>query len=203
MSYWIHIFNQQLIGDIDSENIKAAITTSNFHTLCEQYQLDPGSIKPALENLDIIKAPVELPLMFLLRYRREDGSPIPVYQWAVDSQAGAEMLNATLERAKGAIKERLVTTSNIVAVELCKSQLQDMGLLLGYELARWAAEQGNGLIYGLDAEWYYLNRHQAFIPIPEAYFFSPKRGCRITAADRCDPWGIQPERPVLAPLRRS
>ncbi|MDY6867720.1 MAG: hypothetical protein SVT56_07425 [Chloroflexota bacterium] len=168
MSYWIHIFNQQLIGDIDSENIKAAITTSNFHTLCEQYQLDPGSIKPALENLDIIKAPVELPLMFLLRYRREDGSPIPVYQWAVDSQAGAEMLNATLERAKGAIKERLVTTSNIVAVELCKSQLQDMGLLLGYELARWAAEQGNGLIYGLDAEWYYLNRHQAFIPIPEA-----------------------------------
>ena len=39
------------------------------------------------------------------------------------------------------------------------------GILLAYEVARWAANLRKGLIYGLDGTWYRLNRHQAFIPL--------------------------------------
>ncbi len=167
MPYLIRVFNQRPITKIVSEDIITAITTSNFHTLCEQYQLEPRLIDPALANLEIIPAPTPQSLLFLLRYRQENQCPIRIYQWDMGSQAGAERVNAALEMAEvAAFKGKLAKTSYIIAVELLQSQLQDMGLLLGYELARWAAEQGKGLIYGLDGVWYRLNRHQAFVPLP-------------------------------------
>ncbi len=165
MSYWIYIFNQHPITDINAANIKAAITASNFETLCEQYHLDKGLIEPTLSNLDLVQAPNTQPLLFLLRYDLKGAPTIPVYQWDVDSRVGADRLNSALTRVDGMVRQKLVDTTHIIAVELHRSQLQDLGLLLGYELARWAGEQGEGLVYGLDGGWYRLNRHQAFIPL--------------------------------------
>ena len=51
------------------------------------------------------------------------------------------------------------------SVALQDEQLTDMGLLLAYEVARWIAHQGSGIVLGLDAAWYRLNEHQAFIPL--------------------------------------
>jgi len=166
MSYWIRIFNQQPIVKITPVIVRAAITASNFHTLCEQYQVDQELIQPTLANLEIIQTSEDLPILFLLRYHQDDGYPIWVYQWNVSGQPGEEMLDAALERAEvSEVRLSLANIAYIVAVELLESQLQDLGLLLGYEIARWAGDQGKGIVYGLDREWYRLNGNLAFIPI--------------------------------------
>lgn len=166
MSYWIRIFNQKPIMKIDAEGIKAALTASNFNTLCEQYRIDPGLIAPALTNLEIIQAQKTQPLLFLLSYHQESEPPIRVYQWDVSNQAGAERLKAALDGVDdGHIRSKLSNVTHVIGVELLESQLRNIGLLLGYELARWAGQLGEGLIYSLNGKWYRLNRHQAFIPL--------------------------------------
>jgi hypothetical protein len=59
----------------------------------------------------------------------------------------------------------LAHTAQVVAVSLEADQLQDLGLLLGYELARWAAVQGQGIMRALDSRWYRLNAYKAFLPL--------------------------------------
>lgn len=166
MTYWIRIFNREKIAKIQPEKVLAAVTSSNFHTLCEQYHLDQGLIQPALENLEIIWAENTFPLLFLVRYLPEEKPPIAVYRWDVNEKTGAEMRHAALSKVEyDNIRKSLLETVQVIAVELQERELKDLGLLLGYELARWGADLGKGIIYGLDGEWYCLNRHAAFIPM--------------------------------------
>ena len=166
MSYWILVFNQQPIDEVTPEQVIPAITRSNFTTLCRQYGLDPVMIEPAKENLAVTLAPRETELFFLLRYRPENEPPIAVYRWEAAGRAGKELLSLAVEAAlPDPVQGLLHTTKQIIGVELSPAQLQEMGLLLGYELARWAAEKGKGIVQGLDGVWYHLNRHLAYLPI--------------------------------------
>jgi hypothetical protein len=47
----------------------------------------------------------------------------------------------------------LRATKEIVAVELGFSQLEDMGIVLAYEIARWLAQKGDGLVVDDDDCW--------------------------------------------------
>lgn len=169
MSYWILVFNQRVIGEIDPDRLLDAVAGSNFRTLCKQYGLDPALIDPALENLSIINSPGGSALKFMLRYRPEGQPPIGVYGWGINSEAGRDILSQALTIASSeAVCEALRAAEQVLGIELFPIQLQDMGLLLGYELARFAADQGRGIIQGLDGIWYRLNRHCAFLPFDTA-----------------------------------
>jgi hypothetical protein len=63
------------------------------------------------------------------------------------------------------VRARLMQVQAVYMIELLETQLTDMGLLLAYEFARWAAQRGSGIVLGLDGVWYRLNAHQAFIPL--------------------------------------
>jgi hypothetical protein len=168
MSYWILVFNPRPIHEIESKSVIAALTRSNFRTLCEQYGLDPVLIDLALENLAVRIAPENTALAFLLSYRPEGEPSIAIYRWSYGSDNGlAVRSEATGKAASESVVSNLQGSSQIVGIELSSAQLQDMGLLLGYEAARWAAEQGGGIIRGLDGVWYRLNRHLAFLPIED------------------------------------
>jgi hypothetical protein len=63
------------------------------------------------------------------------------------------------------IKLHLNSTNFLIEIELMEHQLSNMGLLLAYEAARWAAFKGGGIIFGLDRTWYRLNQYNAFLPL--------------------------------------
>lgn len=166
MSYWIMVFNQRLMDEVDEKKLVTAIAESNIHTLCAQYALDPALIESALMNLSVICAGGQMSPFFVLRYQPEGKPPLVVNRWAVDSAAGCKMLkNAKAELQNDLGEELLDQTHQIIGIELGAGQLRDMGLLLAYELARWAAFEGGGIVRGIDGEWYRLNPNKAFIPL--------------------------------------
>lgn len=166
MLYRILIFNQNPLGQLSGESLLAAITTANFHTLCAQYGLDPGLIQPALDHLSLEIAGGSAVPYFLVRYQTLHQPPLVVTRWDTTSTDGQQQLVAFAERLISAdVREHLMSTRELVTVELVEAQFADMGLLFAYEIARWAAGQGSGIVYGLDGTWYCLNVHHAFISL--------------------------------------
>jgi len=166
MSYWIFVFNEKPVENINPEGVIKAVTRSNFDTLCQQYDLDPGLIQSALENMEIIQRDGTSSLAFMLRYRPKGHCPLRIYRWGIGEEVGGALLSEALdETALVPIRKDLSKATQIIGIELRKGQLRDLGLLLAHELARWAADRGSGILRGLDGIWYRLNRHAAFIPL--------------------------------------
>jgi hypothetical protein len=164
MPYQIVIFNQQPVVEIAKESFVEVLNESNLFTLCEQYALDPAVIEPLLSNLEVVTVENDPSPFFLLRYHPGSLHPIVVDYWDLSTIKGKAFLSDVIELASTDwLTERLEATGYIICIELIKSQLMDAGLLLAYELARWMADQGCGIVRGLDGNWYRLNRHKAFL----------------------------------------
>ena len=166
MPYWTMIFTQYPLGCFSENDLLAAVTASNLKTLCDQYGLDPALIQPTLENLSVELAVGQRQPLFVLRYQPKNQPPIVVTEWDVAAEAGSQLHADVTEAFLLSFGyEHLEEIRFVYSVELVESQLRDMGLLLAYELARWIAERGSGLVLGLDRTWYHLNPHQAFVPL--------------------------------------
>jgi hypothetical protein len=170
MTYRIMIFNQNPLGQFSGESLLAAITTANYHSLCTQYGLDPGLIQPALAHLTLEMAGGSAAPYFLVRYQPQHQPPLVVTRWDVTTSEGRQHLVSFANIPVSAdMRDRQMSTRELMTVELVEAQLTDLGLLLAYEIARWAAGLGEGIVYGLDGNWYRLNVHHAFIPLePDA-----------------------------------
>jgi hypothetical protein len=162
MPYWIRVYNQHLLGQFSAETLRAALAGANFRTLCDQYGLDSALIGPARRHLA-----VELPVnqgvpLILVRYAPRPQPPLVVTEQSLDLSLDADSLWVGLTAS---VRARLMQVQAVYMIELLETQLTDMGLLLAYEFARWAAQRGSGIVLGLDGVWYRLNAHQAFIPL--------------------------------------
>ncbi len=166
MSYWITVYNTRSLGVFSEEEFLNAITQSDYETLCEQYGIDPRYIKPGLAGLQLRKATPSVSSFFTLSYGAAYQRPLVIDLWETSQSSGESMLQEAVERAGAEmIHKHLRNCVAIVTIELSRRQLFDLGLLLGYEIARWAASQGQGIMEGLDGAWYRLNRYQAFLPL--------------------------------------
>lgn len=161
MPFLIRVFNSTHIGPVYPQDVLAAITASNYQTLCRQYGLDPALIEPSLARLGVLAAPDLAAPFFTVVYRANGERPIVVN---IEDWGLRDLDNETLVPPKG-LRDAYLNTVQLVSVELEEDQLQDLGLLLAYEVARWAAVQGNGILQGLDGRWYRLNAHKAFLPV--------------------------------------
>lgn len=159
MAFLIHVFNTVAIEKVHPQEILAAITESNYRTLCRQYGLDPDLIDEARANLRVLAAPEAAAPFLTLAYRPGGVRPVVVH-----FQDRGE-ISGRLPSAPESVRKTLSAAVQIVSVELDADQLQDLGLLLGYELARWAAVRGKGVMLGLDGRWYRLNAFKAFLPL--------------------------------------
>lgn len=165
-TYWIQVFNQRPLTPFPGNEMLSALLDVNFDSLCEQYGLNPQEISSARSHLQFLAAPEGIAPFFLLEYQPDNGSPLVIYHWNANNNAGARWLEEVLLQAgHPLVKSHLAQTQEILAISLRPSHLEDIGLLLAYEVARWAAAQGKGLVYGLDGTWYRLNQHQAFLPL--------------------------------------
>ncbi len=166
MQHRIFVFNQDTINGCDGENIRQKLLNANHESLCEQYKLDPALIALAITNLDVIVSDSQFFPYFLVRYGEGYGQSFIVYQWNVE-KVKIQMQKKILffQEVNKSISGQLQKTRNVVEIELAPNQLQNLGLLFAYEIARWAASVAQGVILGLDNVWYRLNHHLAFIPI--------------------------------------
>ncbi len=160
----ITIFNLKPIKQFNPDEIRAAVTESNFHTLCDQYGLDPALIEPAMTHLDIqIPEEASVPF-FILRFAPEPAVPIIVNYWRDDERV-ASYTHTYSSIASEAIRRRLALSTEVFAVDFPHPQNTNLGILFAYELARWLAFRGEGVVYALDGIWYRLNAYKAFLPV--------------------------------------
>ena len=168
MDYRILVFNYHSIKGFDKSALRMFLLGVNFDTLCVQYHLDPAQIPSTKTNLEVVVSRGGDMTYFLVNYRGEHHRPIVVNEWDVDEGRGKRMKENLLQKLDDEkIGSFISKSSFIVEIELSQTQLQEMGLLLAYEIARWGAKRGEGVILGLDQTWYRLNQHQAFVPINE------------------------------------
>lgn len=166
MTYRIFVLNQKPLGKIDPDELCRILRRVHFTTLCEQYGLDTALIPSLNFQLKVMTAAEEISPYFIVTYCQVGERPILVHRWQVDSDVGDGILQDLMKNDPPAIvAAQLSTISSILVIELHPSQLQDMGLLLGYEVARWAGANGQGLVLGLDGTWYRLNFNHAFVPL--------------------------------------
>lgn len=166
MQYSILVFNRENLGTIAEDLLINEITESNYETLSRQYGLETSMIGPALSNLEVIRAKNDHSPFFVVRYGKSHTRTVVVNQWDTRSNEGRKFLHKVIhEIALESLSGRLCDTNWVVEIGLSPVQLKNMGLLLAYEIARWAAERGDGVVYGLDGGWYQLNQHKAFMPI--------------------------------------
>ena len=164
--YWVHVFNQRKIHLTNGDGLMKALLEANYASLCAQYGLNCEEITPALLHLKLVTGPEGMAPFFLLKYRPDNQSPLVIYPWDVGKEAGAQWLREAKAHAQQSdVSSHLAKTREIFGVSLRSDQLADMGLILAYEIARWGAAEGEGMVYGLDGIWYRLNRHLAFLPL--------------------------------------
>lgn len=165
--YRIFVFLSEPISGKAVAGLVAALRGAHFETLCQQYRLDPGGIEGVLAHLEVVGNPASAKQpFFMVKYGLKQGQTLVIDVWEVakpDGKALLEAVKAVL--GDNPVQKSLDHTEKILGIDLSESQLQDMGLLLAYEVARWAGFHGNGVIRGLDGGWYTLNQHQAFLPI--------------------------------------
>lgn len=160
----IYVFNRLPIGQYSPDEIRAAVTESNFHTLCKQYGLDPALIEPAKANLNIQVAAQDVAPFFTLHYNLPPDAPIIVNCWK-ERERVSEFIRICTSIAPEAAQSQVIQACEVFKIELRRDQSHDLGLLFAYELARWAAFRGEGVVRALDGLWYRLNPHKAFLLI--------------------------------------
>lgn len=166
MPYSILVFNRKPISKIRPDAVLAVVTESNYQTLCRQYGLDKELIEPAKAYLRMIGPQGGDAPFFALAYGPAAQRPVMVHLFGLDQARRAE-LSSVLATTPGSLRAALAKAAQVVRIDLGREQLSDLGLLLAYELARWAAVNGEGVLRGLDGRWYRLNRHRAFLPVAD------------------------------------
>jgi hypothetical protein len=168
VTYSILVFNRKTIpvSTINSAAVLAAVTESNYQTLCRQYGLDPALIAPARENLRLVGPSRESDVFFALVYGPAGQRPVIAHLIDPDKSLWVDLAPLLADAPEG-LEPVSREAVELVRIDLGRAQLADMGLLLAYELARWAAACGDGVVRGLDGRWYRLNRHRAFLPFED------------------------------------
>jgi hypothetical protein len=117
-----------------------------------------------MAHLDVQVPKNEQVPLFTLQYVPEPKAPIVVNCWRDDEQVDS-LIRLFSTDAPNDIREHLALTREIFGIELSHAQCHDLGMLFAYELTRWIAFKGEGVVRALDGEWYRLNANKAFLPV--------------------------------------
>ncbi len=162
MSAFWHLYCKRTLAHLTPAALAAGIAPADFHTEAEGYEVPEEQVEAALSYLSI-EAEGDGFSRWALRYRPEGMRQ--VYIWRSDKpQEVAELLNEAREAVHGlrkgarTIKRHLAETQEVVSIELGWGQLGDMGIVLAYEVARWLATEGDGLMRDHEDVWWILRR---------------------------------------------
>ncbi len=171
MAWWITIYCRKSVANVSAAQLLAGIRDRDpeasagvdYLTLAEDYEVAEELVKPALDALRVEAQSAE-PLDFEVAYREPGLRPIVVHHWAEPERVKEELEEAKDVRSvPRSLAKRLAETKEIVALELGFPMLEDMGVVFAYEIARYLAQKGDGLIVDDDDRWQRI-KGGAFVP---------------------------------------
>lgn len=168
MPYRITIYCQQPVAPIDAAAVLKCLQDADLWLLAEAYEIDEDLVEPALAHLKLDVGESNGSYSFEIIYREPDLRQIQVELWS-EPQEVAEVLqeaNESLEEkpeeVAAAIKQHLEQTREIVFIELGYLQLENMGIVLGNEVARWFAMHCRGIVEDGDGQWFTVDEDGVF-----------------------------------------
>jgi hypothetical protein len=163
MAWWLTVYCRkpvaaltpaQLLAGIRDED-RSAPAGVDYWTLAEHYDIEDEAVVDAALDVLRVRGAGATGLDCEVHYQPEDDRrPIVVHCWSEPERVAEELAEAEEGRSPPpAALERLQASKEIVGIELGFSQLEDMGIVLAYEIARWLAQKGDGLVVDDDDQW--------------------------------------------------
>jgi hypothetical protein len=153
------VTSAQLLDGIQGKD-SSALAGVDYQTLAEDYRVDASLVAESLAEL--VVNPLREKAGYEVTYDRER-RPFFIRWWRDPSRV-AEELEEIVERADrhpSKAIESVRASREVVGIELGASQLEDMGIVIAYEVARYIAQKCNGVILTNDGRWLCVE-HGAF-----------------------------------------
>ncbi len=167
MPAWVTVYCSEPVDSIDPDQLLAGLSQADYWTLAEVYEVNEELVDPALARLQIIPSGENLQL----HYRPEGERQLEIHRWTNGARI-AEEIREVLEwigedrsERASAIQAFLPKVQGIVAVEMGFGQLEDLGIALAYEIARWFAHNCRGLIMDHNDKWFRTTDEWAFVEL--------------------------------------
>lgn len=163
MSWWLTVYCKKSVADLQPQQLDdglrdrdpAAPAGVDYDMLAEERDIDEDAVDEALERLEVVRVSPG-PLDVEIRYRKDaDARPIVVHLWHEPERVAEELDEAAENREPPEdVIGRLAGCCEVVGVELGFGQLEDMGIVIAFELARYLAQKGDGVLVDDDDQWY-------------------------------------------------
>lgn len=160
MAWWITVYCRRSVAHLQPTDVLGGITDrdreapagADYLTLAESYGVDEDEVPPALSAL-AVRARSDEPVDFEVSCDRSS-RPIVLHRWHAAARLEEELLEASNTRSiPSELTSRLQQTTEIIAIELGRSELASMAIVFAYELARYFAQKGDGIIVDDDDRW--------------------------------------------------
>jgi hypothetical protein len=175
VAWWLTVYCRAPIDDLTPARLLAGLRDGDalapagvdYLTLAEQYGVDDESaVAAAVASLRAEGgggAGVACRVFYL---DAPGGRPLVVHHWTDAGRIADELAEVDeVRRPPRAARERLRATRAVAAVELGPAQCEGLGLVFAYEIARWLAQRGDGLVVDDDGHWS-LVRDGAWADLP-------------------------------------
>ena len=162
MASWITVYCRKSVGAVSPDQLLAGITDKDpsasagvdYWTLAESYAVEEDAVDTALEAL---RVEAEGPgfEVYSVRYCAAPRlRPVFVRRWADEARVRRELDEAAeLRKPSASTSKLLEQTREVIGIELGATQLNDFGIVVAYEIARYLAQIGDGLICDLQDGW--------------------------------------------------
>ena len=157
MPAWLTVYCRKPLHAMDAERLSLGITHRDpeapagvdYPTLAEGYDIDEDDAAAALSALTVREDRGGLEVFY------GPTRPLVLHRWTARERVVEEIAECREVRAPPAsVGDRLDATAEVVGIEMGFSQLEDMGIVLAFEIARWLAQRGDGLIVDDEDHWY-------------------------------------------------
>jgi hypothetical protein len=168
MSAEISVYCQKTIAHITPEMILAGISTVDFYTDANAYGIEDLSfVEAALIHL---KVTTQQPgfQQYTLHYRPSGSRQVEIRRRKSadevirDRTETLEQLTLKSPLLAHRLREPLNQTIDIVQFSLTSEQLEDMAIVLSYEVAHWFAKIGGGYLRDDRGEWWTIDEDGCF-----------------------------------------
>jgi hypothetical protein len=164
MASWIRVYCLKTLGSLTAEQLSLGIRDDDasahagvdYRTLAESFsdKIDENAVAAALAALRVESDAPGFEV-FAVHYRADPAPcPVLVRRWADKARVAEEVTEATeLRNPTAPVLRLLRRTKEVIGIELGASQLEDFGIVVAHEVARYLAQKGDGLICDLQDYW--------------------------------------------------
>ena len=160
MAAWLTVYCTRSVRKVTAAQLRKVIDDADIHTIAEGFGIDDDDVDQALAQFSIEPVTRQEGVKFCLRYRHARYRPVLIHLWVkaarvkTEREEALEQFDGIQGRGVGSVRRHLSRVVEVVAVELGWDQLEDMGVVLGGQVAEYFASVGAGLIRDQNDDWW-------------------------------------------------